>query len=286
MRLTTRDDDVDGLDDDGAQDRLPEGDPLPDLRRRVGTLAFFAVIGLVAWGFIALGGRDASGPDRSAASAADDTAASSLRAGTYRLPGVSASVSLTLPDGWRAGDSIWGPASQGIAAVTSGRAGASISVAVFDLGRLRPYGASAQGPRDRVGDDAWFARSLGLYTERVEPRVRDRIVGSRLDWRPPAVLAWLLTHTDRGPIEVSDDVSIAGRRGDLVTFSFPGPTSELFDAPGPGSIALRPGNTYVFWVPGGNDDAGRTIMLGIARELGAAPSTTEWDVVRTLRFGE
>ena len=113
--------------------------------------------------------------------------------------------------------------------------------------------------------------------------MRDRVEGRRLEWRPPPVLAWVLAHTDRGPIELADDVTIGGLRGELVSFSFPGPARPLLDLPGGGTIELRPGITYTFWVRRG---AERPIVLGVARQLGAVPGTAEWDVVRTLEFGD
>ena len=266
---------------------FPSEDELrAESRRRIGTLAFFALIGLGAWVLVAIVGR--AGPDPSAKNepSARSSASSPLRAGTYRLPGLSTTVTVTLPEGWTAGDSIWGPAGTGVAAVSTGRPGASISIALFDLGSLLPYGPSSTGALRRPASTRWFERSLGGDAEQVEARVRDRVVGRRLDWRPPPVLGWVLAHTDRGPIDVADDVAIGGRRGELVSFSFPGPTEPLLEIPDTGTIALRPGITYTFWVP---RVAGRPvdpIVLGIARELGAVPGTAEWDVVRTLRFGD
>ena len=192
---------------------------------------------------------------------------------------------MTLPEGWVSGDSIWGPAGRGMAAISTGRPGASIAIAVFDLTHLRPFAASSNRPRDRAGDRAWYERSLEDYRSRVEPRVRDRIVGRRLDWHPPWELAWLLTHTDRRPIEVADDVTIGGLSGDLVSFFFAGPTSQILDAPGTGAIALRPGVTYTFWVPTRQGGSVPTLMLAMARELGAVVGTAEWDVMRTLEIG-
>ncbi len=192
---------------------------------------------------------------------------------------------MTLPEGWVSGDSIWGPAGRGVAAISSGRPGASIAIAVFDLTQLRPFADSSDQARDRAGDRAWYERSLEDYRSRVEPRVRDRIVGRRLDWHPPLELAWLLTHTDRRPIEVAGDVIIGGLNGDLVSFFFAGPTRRILDAPGTGTITLRPGVTYTFWVPTRHDGSGATLMLGMARELGAVVGTAEWDVMRTLEIG-
>ena len=115
--------------------------------------------------------------------------------------------------------------------------------------------------------------------------MRDRVVGRRLDWRPPPVLAWLLTFTRSGPIDVAGDVSYDGRRGDLASFAFPGPARAVFEVPGGGTLTLRPGVTYTFWVPRRGPGSGVGLMLGVARELGAPPTTAEWDVVRTLDLG-
>jgi len=99
------------------------------------------------------------------------------------------------------------------------------------------------------------------------------------------VLAWLATFTDRGTIDVAEDVTYGGRRGALVSFAFPGPARSVFGVPGGGAIALRPGVTYTFWVPRTDGSGSDTLMIGVARELGAVPSTAEWDVVRTLEVG-
>ena len=289
MRTTPRDATID---DDGQAGVTPPGSTppgaglLPDRRRRIGTLAFFGAIGVVVWLIVANAGSDGPGRPPLAASEAPLPGSSTLAPGNYRLPGMSEAVSVTLPDGWFAGDSIWGPAGQGVAAVSTGRPGASTSVAIFDLDRLRPFEASSSRPLERAGDRAWYARSLEAYRARVAERLRDRVLGRQFDWRPPPVLAWLLTHTDRRPIEMTIGVAIDGRLGDLVSFSFPGPTRPVFDVPRAGTIALRPGVTYTFWVPTERDGLGSTLMVGIARELGAVVGTAEWDVIRTLELGE
>jgi hypothetical protein len=255
-----------------------------DARRRVVTLVSFGVaglLGLIAW----LAWPNAEGPAGERASAsADAPAAAALEAGTYRLPGLSTPVSVTVPDGWVAGASIWGSPGPGFAALSTGGPGASISIAVFDLDRLLPVDP-AGGALGEPADLAWFERSLDAYRQRVEPRVRDRVVGRRLDWRPPPVLAWLLTFTRSGPIDVADDVSYDGRRGDLASFAFPGPRRAVLEVPGGGALALRPGVAYTFWVPRHGAASGAGLMLGVARELGAPPTTAEWDVVRTLDLG-
>jgi hypothetical protein len=256
-----------------------------DARRRAGTLAAFGVVAVVLAILVVAGGGDGV-MDRRRANTTDAGApASVLQPGTYRLPGLSAPVSITVPAGWSAGDSIWGPAGEGLAAMSTGRPGATISIALLDVAHLHPYVASKDRPLGRPGTPAWFGRSFDDFASRVQPRLRDRVVGHRLDWRAPPVLAWLLTFTDRGPIDVADDVAYDGRRGALVSFAFPGPARSVFGAPGGGDIVLRPGVTYTFWVPRADGSPGETIMLGVARELGATPSTAEWDVVRTLEIG-
>ncbi|MGZ8602921.1 MAG: hypothetical protein ACXWXN_10440 [Actinomycetota bacterium] len=257
-----------------------------DARRRVGTLASFGVVAVVL-AILVIASGDDSAMDRRSTKTTDAAApgTSALQPGTYRLPGLSAPVSITVPAGWSAGDSIWGPVGEGLAAISTGRPGAAISIALLDVGLLHPYVASMEAPLGRPGTRAWFRRSLEDFTSRVEPRLRDRVVGHRLDWRPPPVLAWLLAFTDRGPIGVADDVTYDGRRGALVSFAFPGPARSVFGVPGGGAISLRPGVTYTFWVPRTDGSAGDTIVLGVARELGAAPTAAEWDVVRTLEIG-
>jgi hypothetical protein len=257
-----------------------------DARRRAGTLAAFGVVAVVI-AIVVMAGSGDTGTDRRPANTTDADAPdrSALQPGTYRLPGLSAPVSITVPAGWSAGDSIWGPAGEGLAAISTGRPGATISIALLDVAQLDPYVASKDRPLGRPGTPAWFGRSLDDFASRVQPRLRDRVVGHRLDWRAPPVLAWLLTFTDRGPIDVADDVTYDGRRGALVSFAFPGPARSVFGVPGGGDIALRPGTTYTFWVPRADGSAGDTIMLGVARELGATPTTAEWDVVRTLEIG-
>jgi len=256
-----------------------------DARRRAGTLAAFGVAAVVLAILVLAGGGDPA-IDRRPANTTDAGApASVLQPGTYRLPGLSAPVSITVPAGWSAGDSIWGPGGEGIAAISTGRPGATISIALLDVAQLDPYVASRDRPLGRQGTPAWFGRFLDDFDSRVQPRLRDRVVGHRLDWRAPPVLAWLLTFTDRGPIDVADDVAYDGRRGALVSFAFPGPARTVFGVPRGGDIALRPGVTYTFWVPRADGSPEDSIMLGVARELGATPSTAEWDVVRTLEIG-
>ena len=257
-----------------------------EARRRAGTLVAFGVVAVVLAIVVVAGNGDA-GTDRRPAYTTDADAldTSALQPGTYRLPGLSAPVSITVPAGWSAGDSIWGPAGEGLAAISTGRPGATVSIALLDVAHLHPYVASTDRPLGRPGAPAWFGRSLEDFESRVQPRLRDRVIGHRLDWRAPPALAWLLTFTDRGPIDVADDVTYDGRRGALVSFAFPGPARSVFGVPGGSDIALRPGVTYTFWVPRTDGSPGDTIMLGVARELGATPTTAEWDVVRTLEIG-
>jgi hypothetical protein len=272
----------DGGDDGDFEPSLPREGAGLDPRRRAGTLAAIGIAFVAGW--LLVGNAAGGGPDPDAApSTSGRSATPTLRAGTYRLPGLSVPVSITVPEGWFAGDSVWGPAGNGVAAVSTGRRGAGISIAVFDLETLRPVDAGDDRSRGRPGDLQWFARSLEDYEARVVSRVRDNVVGRRLDWRPPPVLAWILSHTDRGLIDVADDVVYDGWRGDLVTFAFPGPAQPVFHMPGSGRIELRPGTSYAFWLPRGR--GAPNLMLGVARELGAVPDAADWDVVRTLEFG-
>ena len=281
---TTRPGDVNPSEDHASFDAAPEPFPTEaqrgaDARRRVATLVSFALaglIGLIAW--LAWPHAEEAAGERPSSSA---DAVAPLEAGTYRLPGLSTPVSVTVPDGWVAGESTWGSPGLGFAAMTTGWPGATISIAIFDLDRLHPVepaGDALDGP----GEPAWFSRSFREYRQRVEMRVRDRVVGRRLDWRPPPVLAWLLAFTRSGPIDVADDVVYDGRRGDLASFAFPGPSRTVFEVPGGGTLVLRPGVTYTFWVPRRGSTSGAGLMLGVARELGALSTTAEWDVVRTL----
>jgi DNA-directed RNA polymerase specialized sigma24 family protein len=253
----------------------------------VGRVVTIVAVGAVAAAAALALSRAGGGPVGDASISTPSTSDARLPPGTYRLPGLSFGVSVSVPDGWRAGDSVWGPDGQGFVVITSGKPSASIGIAIFDLGRLRPFDPIADPPRAAphpVGP-AWYERFRPRFERLVEPRVRDRVVGSRVTWSPPAVLAWLLTHTDRRPIGFAEEVSIAGREGDLVEFEFPGPLRHLLRVPGAGTIDLRPGVGYTFWVPNEDDRIGRSVVVGIARELGAAPGTAEWDVIRTLRLG-
>jgi hypothetical protein len=257
--------------DASVDDALPRVTPA----RRIATLGFFAAVALAAWLLFARGDQD-----RSAAPTRSASRASSLPPGTYRLPGITTPVSLTLPEGWSAESSVWGPAGDGIATVSTGRTSAVISIAILDVGRLRPIDERTGEPRAGPVGAGWYRGSFDRYRAAVEPRVRDRVVGQPLTWTPPPVMAWLLTYTDRGPIGVADDVVYDDRVGDLVTFAYPGPRREIFRT-GAEAIALRPGVTYTFWVP--RDGSG--IVVGVARELGAPPGSAEWDVVRTIDIG-
>lgn len=277
--------------DDRSSDRLvpPEPDDTPDedarardVRRRLVTLSFFGVIAVATWAFVVSQNRAV---DPSGAHRAGRASPSTLPAGSYRLPGGKVPVSVTFPQGWRAGNSAWGPDGRGFAAFSTGEAGATIGLAVFDLSLLRPISASTGAPLAGPDGTPSFRGSIETYASDVEPRVRDRVVGRRLRWRPPAVLAWLLSHTERGPIEVADDVTIGGRTGDLASFRFAGPPAAILQVPEAGAITLRQGNRYTFWAARGHDALARTIVLGIARQPGAVTGTAEWDVVRTMSFG-
>ena len=110
-----------------------------DARRRAGTLAAFGVVAVVVAILVMAGSGDGE-MDRRPANTTDADAPdrSSLQPGTYRLPGLSAPVSITVPAGWSAGDSIWGPAGEGLAAISTGRPGATISIALLDVAQPAP----------------------------------------------------------------------------------------------------------------------------------------------------
>jgi DNA-directed RNA polymerase specialized sigma24 family protein len=207
-----------------------------------------------------------------------------LDAGTYRLPDISAAGTVTLPEGWRAGDSIWGSDGRGFAAVTTGPDGGSVSVAVFDLAHLNPV--------DPVGHvytqtparlRQWYDGFDAEFERDVRPRLRSSIAGVADRWQPGRPLAWILSQVPRGPIEVSEPI-IADRLGTLASFVNTGPSSALFGITGVGTISLRPDVTYTFWVPTDPNAFGTPIMVGIAREAGSIPTTGEWNVVGSLAF--
>ena len=207
-----------------------------------------------------------------------------LDAGTYRLPNISAAATVTLPEGWRAGDSIWGSDGRGFAAVTTGPDGGSVSVAVFDLAHLNPV--------DPVGHvytqtparlRQWYDGFDAEFEREARPRLRSAIAGVADRWQPGRPLAWILSQVPRGTIEVSEPI-IADRLGTLASFVNTGPSSALFGITGVGTISLRPDVTYTFWVPTDPDAFGTPIMVGIAREAGSIPTTGEWKVVGSLAF--
>lgn len=280
-----------------SEDTVPRADPLgrvvpapsnearrAEARRRIGTLAFFGALA-IAVASVATNVADVPNPRGEAAPAASPPPGTSpLPAGTYRLPGLSTPVTITVPDGWFAGDSVWGPPGAGVAAISTGRLGARVSIAILDLERLLPVDAVTGVALDRPAGPAWFRRSSANSRSQVQSRIRDHVVGEPVTWRPAPALAWLLGHTVRGRIDVAEDIVYGGLAGDLVSFSFPGPTRGIFDMPGGGTIVMRPGTKYTFWLPEAGAGAGG-LMLGVARELGAVPDAAEWDVVRTLRLG-
>jgi DNA-directed RNA polymerase specialized sigma24 family protein len=207
-----------------------------------------------------------------------------LDAGTYRLPDLSTAATVTLPEGWRAGDSIWGSDGRGFAAVTTGPDGGSVSVAVFDLAHLNPV--------DPVGHvytqtparlRQWYDGFDTEFEREVRPRLRSSIAGVADRWQPNRPLGWILSQVPRGPIQVSEPI-IADRLGTLASFVNTGPSSALFGITGVGTISLRPDVTYTFWVPTDPNAFGTPIMVGIAREAGSIPTTGEWTVVGSLAF--
>jgi hypothetical protein len=261
------------------------GDRNAAVRRRAGALVFVTAIGAIAWYTAATLGPRGGAPAPTTAVAPDATVAPSLPAGTYRLPGMSAPVTVTLPAGWSAGDSIWGPAGEGAAVLSTGLPGATTSVAVFDLHRLLPFDGSANVSRDRPGDRGWFHRSTDTFRTQVMPRLRDQVVGHPVGWEPPPALSWLLTMTDRGPIRLALDVTYAGHLGDLVSFTFRERARSILEMPGGGTIGLRPGTTYTVWAAHDVSPPVDGMVVAVAREPGAVPGIEAWDVVRSLVIG-
>ena len=213
-------------------------------RRRVATVACaLSLAALVV--FLGSRGSTSGAP----ADASPTPVQGALDAGTYRFPDISAAATVTLPEGWRAGDSIWGSDGRGFAAVTTGPDGGSVSVAVFDLAHLNPV--------DPVGHvytqtparlRQWYDGFDAEFEREVRPRLRSGIAGVADRWQPGRPLAWILSQVPRGPIEVSEPI-IADRLGTLASFVNTGPSSALFGITGVGTISLRPDVTYTFWVP-------------------------------------
>ena len=207
-----------------------------------------------------------------------------LQPGTYPLPGLSAPVSITVPAGWSAGNSIWGPAGEG-----SRRSPA---------GDREPRSASRSSTSDApsvLGVGGCPARSFGHSG--LVPTVARGLHGARgasparSGGRPPARLAGAA-----GPGMAADvhrpRAHRGGRRRDLRR---PARRPGLLPVPRPGSLGVRGAGGWHDRLPTGcrvhvlgataGEPGGDTIVLGVARELGAPPSTNEWDVVRTLEIG-
>ena len=249
-------------------------------RRRIATAA--CALSLAAL-VIFLGSRGSTSD--APATPSPTPVAGALDAGTYRFPDISVAATVTLPEGWRAGDSIWGSDGRGFAAVTTGPDGGSVSVAVFDLADLNPV--------DPVGHvytqtparlRRWYDGFDAEFEREIRPRLRSSIAGITARWHPGRPLAWILTQVPRGSIQVSEPI-IADRLGTLASFVNTGPSSALFGITGVGTISLRPDVTYTFWVPTDPDAFGTPIMVGIAREAGSIATTGEWKVVGSLVFG-
>ena len=152
-----------------AIQRTDEGDR-SERRRRVSTLVFFGLIAAATAILLARAGNDPAADPGAAdplhpRGARDDLAAGRhLSASRPLRPGLGDAprrmVRGRLDLGRRPG--------RGVAAVSTGRPGATISVAVLDLERLRPIDAATGRPRGREPDPAWFRRSLDDYAARVQ----------------------------------------------------------------------------------------------------------------------
>jgi len=250
-------------------------------RRRMATLA--CALSLAAL-VIFLGARGST--SGAPADASPTPVRGALDAGTYRFPDISAAATVTLPEGWRAGDSIWGSDGRGFAAVTAGPEGGSVSVAVFDLAHLNPVDPVGQVYTQTPARlRQWYDGFDAEFEREVRPRLRSAIAGVANRWQPGRPVAWILSQVPRGPIEVSEPI-IADRLGTLASFVNTGPSSALFGITGVGTISLRPDVTYTFWVPTDPNAFGTPIMVGIAREAGSIPTAGEWKVVGSLAFDE
>jgi hypothetical protein len=250
-------------------------------RRRRGwatAAAAIALVGVIGWGVTT--GREAKEPSSPPATARL-VAGVTLPAGTYRLPGLLFATSVTLPDGWRPGDSIWGPDGPGLAAVSTGPGGGSVSVAVFDLTTMSPIdprtGLVRTLPSGARSD--WYARFVPAFEDRVRRRLRAG-AGDATRWRPVQPLAWLLAEAP-GRVRVSSPV-IAGREGSLASFTWSRPAVGLLANADGGTIELRPGVTYTFWAPARHESLAGEVLVGIAREAGTIPGTAEWGVIGSL----
>ena len=250
--------------------------------RRVGVIAAVAIVSALIAFVAGRGTDDRASPVPSQPEAAFERTPS----GRYRLPGMLMAASVTVPDGWRVGNSIWGSDGPGFAALSTGTPGMTVSVAVFDLVMLSPYDPATGAPRTLEADwrAGWFAR----FGRSFDRQIRSRIAGSAgtdlRTFHPWSPLAWVLAHAPKeGPIQVSEPV-IDGRDGSLVSFVNTGPTSALFAVYGNGTIEMRPDVTYTFWAPAGDETMAGDVLIAIAREAGADPSTAEWDVIRSLKI--
>lgn len=195
-------------------------------------------------------------------------------------------ASVTIPDGWRVGDSIWGADGPGVTALSTGRRGATVSVAVFDLILLSPFDPATNRIRALTanGREPWFAE----FGRSFDRQMRSRLVGdvatdplSFSAWDP---LAWVLSRAPaRGAVQVSQP-RIDGREGSLISFVETGSTTGLFSVFLNGTIDLRPGVTYSFWAPARGESLAGDVLIGIAQEPGAAHGAMGWDVIDSLRL--
>ena len=248
-------------------------------RRRLTTVAIVAVVSAI----VAFAAGRSTGPEPPRRIEGTDRSAdpSTTR---YQLPGMLMAASVEIPDGWRVDDSIWGSGGVGLAALSTGQEGSTVSVAVFDLVLLNPFDPGSGEVRilSANGRERWFAR----FERRFDRQARARLVpyGS-IDlrrfhaWSP---LPWLVAHEPaRGPIHVSEPL-IDEREGSLVSFVKTGSTAALFTSFGDGRVVMRPGVTYAFWAPAQGESLAGEVVVGIAREPGATAGTEAWDLIRSL----
>jgi DNA-directed RNA polymerase specialized sigma24 family protein len=254
--------------------------------RRRRTSAIASVVALMSLVILAaVNGPELGRRPTSSARPRDPVGGHPLAEGAYRLPGLTVQASVTLPAGWRLGDSVWGADGAGMAAVSTGPRGGSVSVAVFDTVLLSPIDPDTNlvRPLTRDGRERWYARFVPGFERHRRDDLQAITDAEAATWQPVGPLAWLLEHVPPGRVRVSEPI-VDGRAGSLVSFVNTGPTAAVFAVAGSGAITLRPGVAYAFWTPGRGDPLEGAVVVGIAREPGATPGTGEWDVVRTLRL--
>lgn len=251
-------------------------------RRRITTVALVAAVGaLIA--FTAGRGSGTGAPEGEGGSVPPLTDAAPARS---RLPGMLMRASAVIPDGWRVGDSIWGADGPGVTALSTGRRGATVSVAVFDLILLSPFDPATNRIHALTanGRERWFAEFRRSFDRQTRRRLVDTGDTDPLRFSPWDPLAWVLSRApSRGAIHISQP-RIDGREGSLVSFVHTDATTGLFSVFRNGTIKLQPDVTYTFWAPASGESLSGDVLIGIAREPGARPGAPEQAVIDSLRL--